>query len=694
MSNSTTNGDTTGTTPHTTETTPNSTNPTSNSATDAVGTKIENAETTNTNNSTDAATIPAAPTSSAGPAEVVTTQQAASGTLPTIATKPPNCEDLSPHTVLGWSIADHLDARRRGISAVTVIGFVLEALAQHDDPALLIGEPLFATALAQAQHIDDQPIDTLPLHGVPFLVKDNIDVAGVPTSCGCPTYAYLPEHDAEVVARLRAAGAIPVGKTNLDQFATGLVGTRSPHGTPRNPLNAALVPGGSSSGSGVGVAVGFVPFSLGTDTAGSGRVPAAMCGIVGLKPTVGRLPSRGMVPAVRRIDCPTVFARTVGDARIVAALTAGWDTTDPYSRPANVKASAVRTIGIPGDFDALANVLTPEALRAYESVIAEVRSSWDTAEFDLAPFLEAGQLLYGGTFVAERTAAVGTFLATSPADADPTVAKIINAGQTLTAVAAYQGEYRLAELRAATESTWNAIDAMLLPTIPGAISLADVAADPIGANTRNGTFTTFTNLLDLAAIAIPLGLTRAPEDTAGGAAAIVPFGVQLIGPAWTDEALADAAQLLLGEPLTGGFVVRPGEQSLVVVGAHLSGMPLNGQLTSRHARLLGTTTTSPNYRLYALPGTVPPKPGLRRVTAGSSGTESGAAIVVEVWALSTEAFGSFVSEIPSPLGIGTVELADGSFHKGFICEPFGLDGSTDITHHGGWRAYRAAETKA
>jgi allophanate hydrolase len=607
---------------------------------------------------------------------------------------PANLADLSAKGILGWSIDDHLAARRQGISATMVIGFVLEALAQHDDPALLIGAPLIEIALAQARLVDEQDIDTLPLHGVPFLVKDNIDVAGIPTTCGCPTYAYLPEHDAEVVARLRAAGAIPVGKTNLDQFATGLVGTRSPHGTPRNPLNAALVPGGSSSGSGVGVAVGFVPFSLGTDTAGSGRVPAAMCGIVGLKPTVGRLPSRGMVPAVRRIDCPTVFARTVGDARTVAALAAGWDTTDPYSRPANVKASAVRTIGIPGALDALKSILTPSTMRAYESVIAEVRSSWATAEFDLAPFLEAGQLLYGGTFVAERTAAVGAFLAASPVDADPTVATIIGGGQTLTAVAAYQGEYRLAELRTATQSTWNTIDAMLLPTIPGAISLADVAADPIGANTRNGMFTTFTNLLDLAAIAIPLGLTRASEDTASGAAAILPFGVQLIGPAWTDEALADAAQLMLGEPLTGGIVLRPGEQSLVVVGAHLTGMPLNGQLTSRHARLLGTTTTSPNYRLYALPGTVPPKPGLRRVTVGGLESESGAAIVVEVWALSIEAFGSFVSEIPSPLGIGTVELADGSFHKGFICEPFGLEGGTDITHHGGWRAYRAAETKA
>jgi allophanate hydrolase len=631
-------------------------------------------------------------TTSTNQAEEAAAQMASAGT-PELAGAA-DFDDLSATTILGWSINDHLAARRRGVAAVTVIGLVLEALAQHDDPALLIGAPLFETALAQASLIDEHSVDSLPLHGVPFLVKDNIDVAGVPTSCGCSTYAYVPEHDAEVVARLRAAGAIPVGKTNLDQFATGLVGTRSPHGTPRNPLNAALVPGGSSSGSAVGVAVGLVPFSLGTDTAGSGRVPAAMCGIVGLKPTVGRLPSRGMVPAVRRIDCPTVFARTVGDARTVAALAAGWDTTDPYSRPTVLKSSAVRIIGIPRDLTALASMLTPDTLRAYESVLAEVRAHWVTAEFDLAPFLEAGQLLYGGTFVAERTAAVGAFLATSPVDADPTVAKIVGGGQTLTAVAAYQGEYRLAELRAATQATWNTIDAMLLPTIPGAITLADVAADPIGANSRNGTFTTFTNLLDLAAIAIPLGLTRASEGTAGGAAAIVPFGVQLIGPAWTDEALADAAQMMLGEPLTGGFALRPGEQSLVVVGAHLTGMPLNGQLTSRHARLLGTTTTSPNYRLYALPGTVPPKPGLRRVTVGGLESESGAAIVVEVWALSTEAFGSFVSEIPSPLGIGTVELADGSFHKGFICEPFGLEGSSDITHHGGWRAYRAAATQS
>ncbi len=609
---------------------------------------------------------------------------------------PSDVADLSAEGILGWSIDDHLAARRQGISAVTVIGFVLEALSHHDDPALLIGEPLFVNALAQAQLVDDQPVDTLPLHGVPFLVKDNIDVAGVPTTCACPTYAYLPERDAEVVERLRAAGAIPVGKTNLDQFATGLVGTRSPHGTPRNPLNAALIPGGSSSGSAVGVAVGLVPFSLGTDTAGSGRVPAAMCGIVGLKPTVGRLPSRGMVPAVRRIDCPTVFARSVGDARKVAALAAGWDTTDPYSRPAAVKTSAIRTIGIPRDLEALQNILTPTAMRAYESVIAAVRASWTTTEFDLAPFLEAGQLLYGGTFVAERTAAVGNFLATEPLDADPTVAKIIAGGNSLTAVAAYEGEYRLAELRTSTQSAWNTIDAMLLPTMPGATTLADVAADPIGANSGNGTFTTFTNLLDLAAIAIPLGLGARSANDHDVNENVVPFGVQLIGPAWSDEALADAAQLMLGEPIIGDFATRTGEQSIVVVGAHLTGMPLNGQLTSRHARLVGATTTSPNYRLYALPGTVPPKPGLRRVTASESAGESelGAAIVVEVWALSIEAFGSFVSEIPSPLGIGTVELADGSLHKGFICEPFGLEGSTDITHHGGWRAYRAAAVQS
>jgi allophanate hydrolase len=580
--------------------------------------------------------------------------------------------------VLGWSINEHLEARRRGVSAVDTINSVLAALtvAATSDPALLIGAPLVDLARQLAAAADQQTVDALPLHGVPFLVKDNIDIAGIETTCGCPSYAYIPTTSAEIIARLTSAGAIPVGKTNLDQFATGLVGTRSPHGTPRNPLDPSLIPGGSSSGSAVGVALGIVPFSLGTDTAGSGRVPAAMCAIVGLKPTVGRFPSRGIVPAVRRIDCPTVFARSVADARLVAGLVSGVDATDPYSLPARPYRSAIRSIGVPNNMAELRELMEPDAFTAYESVVASAGSHFAIVPIEINDFLEAGKLLYQGTFVAERTVAVGDFLKGHPVDADPTVSSIIEAGFALSAVDAYACEYRLAELRSITQQCWGSVDALLLPTTPGVATLTDVARDPIGANARMGTFTTFANLLDLAAVAFPLG-TRADG---------YPFGVQLISPAWMDDALADAVEVLVGNENDGGSAVqlsaRPGEVLLVVVGAHLSGMALNGQLTTRGARLVAASQTAPCYQLFALAGTVPPKPGLRKVEQG------GSSIAVETWALSTEAFGSFVAEIPAPLGIGSIELIDGTWQRGFICEPLGFVDAVDITSFGGWRAYR------
>jgi allophanate hydrolase len=580
--------------------------------------------------------------------------------------------------IMGWSVYDHLEARRNGVPAAHVIAAVLKSFAALDDPSVLIGLPLEAQAIQAAVALDAQSIDDFPLHGIPFVVKDNIDVAGVPTTCGCPSYAYVPERDAEIVTRLKEAGAIPVGKANLDQFATGLVGTRSPFGTPRNPVDPLLVPGGSSAGSAVAVSRGLVPFALGTDTAGSGRVPAALCEIVGLKPTVGRFPSRGMVPAVRRIDCPSVFARTVTDARVVARIAAGFDPNDAYSRRPAYNGFAIHRVGIPRNRGQLSTFMEPEALRAYEDAVAEAARHWPIIEIDIEPFLESGQLLYGGTFVAERTAAVGDFIARGSTDLDPTVASIINAGNGLTAIDAYRTEYRLAELRSTTAPTWDVVDAILLPTTPGVATLAEVAADPIGANARLGTFTTFANLLDLACIAIP-----SPRRLDGR-----PCGVQFIGPAWSDEALADAAQTLLGEPHVAdtAFQTRDCESTIVVVGAHLRGMPLNHQLTSRGARFLGRATTAATYELFALDGTVPPKPGLRRTTT------DGKPIEVEVWSMSTVAFGSFVCDIPPPLGIGSVELADGTWHKGFICESFGFENATNITHFGGWRAYRASVT--
>jgi allophanate hydrolase len=577
------------------------------------------------------------------------------------------------HTVLGWSIDDHLAARRDGLSATDAVRLVLDALDALDAPAVLIGAPLADLALAQARLLDEIDPSSLPLHGVPFVVKDNIDVGGVPTTCACPSSSYVPAADAAVVARLRAAGAIPVAKVNLDQFATGLVGTRSPYGTPRNPIDEALVPGGSSSGSAVTVALGLVPFSLGTDTAGSGRVPAAMCRIVGLKPTVGRLPTTGVVPAVRRIDCVSVFARSVADARVVASIAAGPDDTDDYARAPAEPGRQVRRLACAAPaslgLDAAATAAYEAAVSALRPLVVEV------VEVDVTGLLAAGAMLYGASFVAERTAAVGARLlqASEAGDADPVVASIVGSGSSRTATDAYRDEYRLAHHRAVIRALWHDVDALVLPTTPGVATLDDVAADPVGANARLGTFTTFTNLLDCAAIAVPLG-----ERTDAR-----PSGVQLIGPAWSDDALADLGAAALGER-SDTSALRPGEVALAVVGAHLSGMALNHQLTSRGARLLRVTETAPAYRLFALAGTVPPKPGLRRIGVDA---DAGASIIVEVWALAPSAFASFVDEVPAPLGIGTVELSDGSRVNGFICEPAGFDSAIDITEHGGWRAY-------
>ncbi|WP_328975505.1 allophanate hydrolase [Streptomyces canus] len=501
--------------------------------------------------------------------------------------------------------------------------------------------------------------ERLPLAGRLFAAKGNIDVAGLPTTAGCPSYAYDPEADAPVVAGLRAAGAIVLGTTNLDQFATGLVGTRSPHGAVRNAYDPARVSGGSSSGSAVAVALGIVDFALGTDTAGSGRVPAAFNGIVGLKPTRGLVPTAGVVPACASIDCVTVFARTLPEAeQALSHMATGTAPTLPGRRPGPWRI-AVPTREQLGELD-------EGWAQGYEAAVAQLAAAGATLrELDLSPFTEAAAMLYEGAFVAERYTAVGAFVdkATAAGDdsLDPTVAGIITRARDLPAHRLYADMDRLAALRTRALAELADADALLLPTTPGHPTLAEVAADPLGANARLGRFTNSTNLFDLAAAAVPAGEVNG-----------LPFGVMLIGPAYTDERLARIASLL-----------RP-ETRLAVVGAHLTGQPLNPQLLALGARLDRTTTTAPVYRLHAL-RTTPPKPGLVHVGEG------GAAIEAEVWRLPAEGLGRFLTALPRPMTLGSVQLADGTEVPGFLCEPSALTDAEDITSFGGWRSYLNAE---
>ncbi|MDB5684572.1 MAG: amidase [Sphingomonas bacterium] len=519
--------------------------------------------------------------------------------------------------------------------------------------------------------------ESLPLAGVPFAVKDNIDLAGLATTAACPRFAYDPARSATVVERLMAAGAIPIGKTNLDQFATGLNGTRSPYGIPRNAHNLAFVSGGSSSGSATAVAAGLVAFALGTDTAGSGRVPAAFQHLIGLKPTRGRWSTTGLVPACRTLDCITVLANDLADTRLIDDIAHGFDGADPFSRALPDMPCTPRRIGVPppeqrpwfGDL---------ESERFYGLALdALVAAGATLIEIDMAPLNEAARLLYDGPWVAERTAAVHALLEENPDAIHPVVRQIVEAGTTKTAVEAFNGIYRLAELKRASDAMWERIDLLALPTAGTTFRVAEMLAAPIQLNSQLGAYTNFVNLLDMAAIAVPAGV-RANKTG---------FGITLIGPAGTDRALIDVAAFY--EQAAGRIVPPPIDLEgrmqtvkLAVVGAHLEGMPLHWQLTSRDAKFVGKAQTAPEYRLYAIADSVPPKPALVHSAEGAS-------IAIEIYELDVAAFGSFVVDVPSPLAIGTVKLEDGSSVKGFVAEPRATVGATDITGFGGWRAYVA-----
>jgi len=526
--------------------------------------------------------------------------------------------------------------------------------------------------------LQDKDPAELPLYGIPFAIKDNIDLAGAPTTAGCAEFAYHPQRHATVVRQLINAGAIPIGKTNLDQFATGLNGTRSPHGACRNAINPDYVSGGSSSGSAVAVALGQVSFSLGTDTAGSGRVPAAFNNLVGVKPTRGWLSTRGVVPACRSLDCVSIFALDTADASAVLSVATMLDQQDAYSRQALThgfdfgRAESFR-FGVPRE-DQLQFFGNQDAAALFQKSVAAMEAiGGQKVEIDFLPFLKSARLLYEGPWVAERYAAIREFFEAKQEFINPVVREIIAGAAKFSAADTFDGMYKLEALRAEAALTWGKIDCLLTPTAGTIYRIDEMEADPIKLNANLGYYTNFMNLLDCAAVAVPAGFQ---QDG-------LPFGVTLVAPAHQDIPLLHLAERLNSREPSKVQKQEAGRVRVAVCGAHLEGLPLNHQLTSRGAHLVARTHSSPDYKLYALPGGPPFRPGMVRVPQG------GSAIEVEVWEMADREFGSFVAGIPAPLGIGTLTLADGSSVTGFICEQYAVQDAQDITHFGGWRAYLA-----
>jgi allophanate hydrolase len=569
-----------------------------------------------------------------------------------------------------------------------------ERIRAYDDPAIFITLRDESEALAEMRELMAAGPAGKPLYGVPVAIKDNIDVAGLPTTAACPAFAYKAGADATAVTRLRLAGAIVIGKTNLDQFATGLVGMRSPYGAPRNPFRDDLISGGSSSGSAAAVAAGLVPIALGTDTAGSGRVPAGLNNIVGLKPSVGLVSTTGVLPACRSLDCVSVFALTVDDAFTVLQTMAIPDASDPYSR--------VMAVGTLGAAPPSMVVAVPDANgrmffgdthseQSFETAIALLRNMGaQIRAIDVFPLLETARLLYEGPWVAERYAAVGAFIEKNPDKVHPVTREIILGGARISAADTFRSFYRLAALRRTALEILSGFDVLMVPTVPAAYTRAQLEADPIALNSNLGTYTNFVNLLDLCGIAVPVSM--AADGT--------PYGVTFLARSGRDAALASLGRVMhaqtelplgaLGvkQPLLPSLapVAKPGELLIAVVGAHLSGMPLNGELRALNARFVEETETAPDYKLYALAGTTPPKPGMVRVADGTGST-----ILLEIWALTPDNFGRFVAGVPSPLSIGTIQLADGRQVQGFLAEPLALEGARDISQFGGWRKFVEAQ---
>ncbi|HTE42782.1 MAG TPA: allophanate hydrolase [Steroidobacteraceae bacterium] len=586
------------------------------------------------------------------------------------------------------AIHDLRAAYLAGATPRTVIEEVLERVIAAPEHNTWISRLSLEQVMAYVDALERKDMKSLPLYGIPFAIKDNIDLAYIPTTAACAEFAYKPVRSATVVQKLIDAGAIPIGKTNLDQFATGLVGTRSPFGAGRNSFNPDYISGGSSAGSATAVALGLVSFSLGTDTAGSGRVPAAFNNLIGLKPSCGLLSTAGVVPACRTLDCVSIFALTATDAAQVLRVAEGFDAEDDYSRRIERRgfnADAFR-FGVPktiqleffGDRDAAA---------LFEKMAQHIESQGGARiEIDLEPFLNTARLLYEGPWVAERYTAIADFVRKQPQALHPVTRQIIEPAATRTAEEAFTSQYRLQSLRRQCALVWQSIDVMLTPTAGTIYTIDEVTADPIRLNSNLGYYTNFVNLLDLAAVAVPAGFR---SDG-------MPFGVTLTGQSGSDEALLRLAhrvhrsdEFKVGHDIRAMKVVESpqivaGFLSVVVCGAHMRGLPLNHQLTARGGYFVRQTQSAPRYRLYALPGGPPVRPGMISVNEG------GAAIDVEEWAIPVEQLGSFLAGIPAPLGLGRVQLQDGSQPIGFTCEASAAAQATDVTHFGGWRAYLAS----
>jgi len=583
-------------------------------------------------------------------------------------------------SVLGLGPAELRTAYREGRCAPgEVVDEVYRRIRDRGADNVWISLVPYDVARAAAEHLDPDRLADLPLFGVPFSVKDNIDVADLETTAGCPEFGYHPVHSAAVVTRLQAAGAILIGKTNLDQFATGLSGTRSPYGVPSSVRAPALISGGSSSGAAVSVAAGLVGFAIGTDTAGSGRVPAALNGIVGVKPSIGLVSTTGMVPACRSLDCASIFTASVADGASVLGVLAGFDAADPQAR--RLPPPGLSAVPLPGLRLGVPATVPWWGARgeqdAWTQLCSDLREAGaDLVPVDLTAFLEAGQLLYDGPWVAERLSGLASFVRTRPEALLDVTHAILAGGETPTGVETFAAADRLRVLRREAETVLATVDALLTPTVTETFTIAEMVEDPVALNTRLGTYTTFTNLLDLCALALP-----------AGGRADAPFGVSVHAVAGKDAFVAGVAGAIerLG---TGAAAPEPWPDDrlrLAVVGAHLRGMPLHGDLVAFGAEFEARTLTAPGYRLFALPGGPPERPGLCRDFGGDQG--AGAAIEVEVYRIPRARLGDFMAGIPAPLGIGRVTLESGDQVHGFICEPAGLFGAVDITSYGGWRAY-------